>query len=143
MTSRQAKILDHTLELLIPDRDKHGNRINPAPVIHELSDQMATYFGAVQRPPVPSVWKNVHGSLVPENTICLKSWFVTDQFPKVSTVLMNFSVLLTKNLNQAQLGATIDGKLTLIDTDRSDIDSPDNIVDITEPPRTDGPSNLN
>lgn len=117
--NKEIKILDHTVELLIPDRDRYGKPIDTQSVIDELSCLVRKYIGGLQIYCGWGDWENYNGEPIHENLTALKSSFNTELLPELAAILITCALSLSNDLNQAEIAVKIDGKLILVSTSKS------------------------
>ena len=113
------KILEHTLRLLIPDRDSSGNQVDTKPVVEEITKLIGSYFGGLQLWCATGIWEDGTGRLVKENVTDLQVSFSENQLAEIAATLMRFAALLIKNLQQAELAVKINGKLVIMSTGKA------------------------
>lgn len=109
----------HTIEFLIPDRDKYGNQVDPQPVAKQLATEIAEAFGGLRKRIEESIWVDSQGVLIHENTIVLESSYDVSKLSSLLGLMATFTLLLAGALNQAELAVKIDGQLVRIPTDQN------------------------
>lgn len=108
----------HTIQFLIPDRDKQANQVDPLDVEKQLSIDIADAFGGLRKRVEESIWVDPQSMLIHERTIILESSFDDSKLPDLLGLVATFTLLLAGALHQAELAVKIDGNLVLIPTDQ-------------------------
>ncbi|MEZ5359844.1 MAG: hypothetical protein R3F48_13575 [Candidatus Zixiibacteriota bacterium] len=117
----QMAVLNHKLELFIPDRDSKGDLIDNDTVVSPLAKSMAQNFGSVRKRTEQSLWLNGTDRVEEETTILCSS-FPSTQVIKAISLIANASQILSTTLKQAEIAIELDGRL-LIATANYEINS--------------------
>ena len=112
-----SNILDHSMEILIPETDKHGSPVEAHIVTDIMAKEIARAFGGVRRRSEHAWWFNRKGKMTQENVIVLEASFGDDKLPQLVSIAMTFALLASGPLNQAELAMKVDGKLALVPAD--------------------------
>ncbi len=113
---KEPLILDHSIELFIPNKDRYGNTIDNSEFIKECLFLMSQYFGGARKRVETSHWVDSNNCLIIEETVILRSSFSSDKLPELATISSILFQVLSKSLNQAEVALEIDGKLVIIDS---------------------------
>ena len=105
---RETIKLNHTMKLLIPDRDRYGNQIDTQSVINELSSLIGKSIGGLQISRKDCIWKDHYGKLMFENVAMLEASFNTESIADLAEIFINYTLSLSKDLNQAAIALKID-----------------------------------
>ncbi len=114
---KEPLILEHTIELFIPNKDRYGNTIDNSDFIKECSILLAQYFGGARKGIETSYWVDSNNCHIIEETVILRSSFSSNKLPELATISSIFFQVLSKALNQAEVALEIDGKLAIIESD--------------------------
>jgi hypothetical protein len=105
----KLQILNHSVELLIPDRDCAGLRINTSATINLLSNQICELIGGFQKSKKEAGWNNGKGKIIFENVTIIEFSFSDNQLPNVVAIVSNYYFQLSNILNQAEIAVKVDG----------------------------------
>ena len=108
------RVLDHTLLLIIPNRDRFGNPIDPRAVIEQLYDEICTHFTGLREWDERGVWINGQGKLIREENTVLKVSFQKDQEEEINHLVARYKDLAAYSLMQEAIAVELDGTLTLV-----------------------------
>ncbi len=120
---KEPLILEHTIELFIPNKDRNGNTIDNSKFIKDYSNLLAQYFGGTRRRVESSYWVDSDNNLIIEETVILRSSFSSDKLPELVALSSAFLKTLSYPLNQAEVALEIDGKLVIIDSSNDNTSS--------------------
>ena len=109
-------ILPHSVDLIIPNRDRYGKPVPTKCVEHVLAEQMSKYFGGMRQHEFSANWMDNSEKLVSENGVILRSSFSSVQLAELLAVVMDFAMSLAVTLDQAQVAVVIDGKFVCVDS---------------------------
>jgi len=112
----EPEILENTLELIVPNKDRNGHSIDPQPIVRFLIDYAAKLFGGLKDTFVNGKWKNHFDKTISEKVRLIEICFKSEQLTEFSMILTTFVVLLTHVLNQETAAYKINGKLVLVPT---------------------------
>lgn len=108
------EILSHSIGVLIPTRDSHGNKFDPQAMILEISELFVRLYGGYSIYPGIGGWLNGNGELIREDILKLESFSTSFGFePNLKKVII-FILNLKVKYQQEMMAVIIDGCLYLI-----------------------------
>lgn len=117
MTRLSTQILEHSMRLLIPNRDRNGDIVDTSNCVTDLKYLIGRRIGGCLELSARGIYVYSKGTLIEEDVAVIDINFTKEHLPGICSVVMHYTVALRETLHQESIALYVNGRLILLSDD--------------------------